>query len=196
MHRQRASSALVTLLALSWLLSPAAAHAATPAFTVSATNVIMPASGMGTSTVTATSENSYAGRLVIACDSANSSMGAHLPLCFGHPVTGLAVAANKSAQLQLYLVPYGQAPPPVSSRTSGWKGEAPLALAGALLLGFGLRRRARKLGWFTLAAALFAASAGITACGGGAHGTFTYNVVATDSATSASTTATFTVTLP
>ncbi|MGA3071889.1 MAG: hypothetical protein ABSD43_16910 [Terracidiphilus sp.] len=81
-------------------------------------------------------------------------------------------------------------------------GLAPgFALAGALLLGFGFRRRAAR--WFTLtllAVGALAGLAGISACGGNnsvvTPGTYAYTVTATDVNTSATVTATFNVTVP
>lgn len=199
MHRCRPAALLVSLLTLSWMLLPASAHAATANFTVSATNVTMPAKGLGMSTLTVTSQNGFSGSVVVSCALANASMGAHLPLCVHLPGPGVVLAADQSTKSSLYLVPYGMAPPPgnAGSRTPGkHRAAATLALAGALLLGFGFRRRVRRLGWLILAATIFAASAGITACGGGNQGTFVYNIVATDNATGASTNTTIAVTIP
>jgi hypothetical protein len=68
-------------------------------------------------------------------------------------------------------------------RRSGHLPMAGLALAGALLLGFGMRRRASR--WLTLvllAVGTLAGPAGISACGGSGNGmtpgTYLYTITA------------------
>lgn len=84
------------------------------------------------------------------------------------------------------------------------QGHAPaggLALAGALLLGWGLRRRASR--WLVvglLAVGALAGLAGISACmgygSGFTPGTFPYTITGTDTSTNASVSSTFMVTVP
>jgi hypothetical protein len=84
----------------------------------------------------------------------------------------------------------------------GGHGLAPgLALAGALLLGFGFRRRAVR--WHTLtmlAVGTLADLAGISACGANndvvTPGTYAYTITATDVNTSVSVTTSVDVTVP
>ena len=93
-------------------------------------------------------------------------------------------------------------PCPVSlPRHVGHRLPQGLALAGALLLGFGFRRRAAR--WLTLslfALCAFFAFAGISACGGNnsvvTPGTYAYTVTATDVNTSVAVNTTVNVTVP
>jgi hypothetical protein len=76
-----------------------------------------------------------------------------------------------------------------------------LALAGALLLGFGFRRRAaRWLVLIFLAVGTLAGLAGISACGGNnsvvTPGTYTYTITAIDMKTDMFVTTTVNVTVP
>lgn len=93
-------------------------------------------------------------------------------------------------------------PCPVSLPRRGGHRLAPgLALAGALLFGFGIRRRAAR--WLTLtllAMGALASLAGISSCGGNnsvlTPGTYAYMITATDTTTQVAHTASINVTVP
>jgi hypothetical protein len=104
-----------------------------------------------------------------------------------------------TGSIPLYNIPV---PIPVSLPRRGGHGLAPsLALAGALLLGFGIRRGAARFLTLTLLAlGTLAGLAGISACGANnsvvTPGTYAYTLVATDVNTTASVTTSFNITVP
>ena len=199
------------LLAFSFVVSGSPALAATPAFTITATDVTMSSngtSGVGSSTFTLTSLNGYTGTVFVGCISPTPPTGVNVPFCDLSPGPvrpAYTLTANQvvtgSIPLQNYIPPCN--PCPVSLPHRGGHGLAPgLALAGALLLGFGFRRRAAR--WLTmtlLAVGALAGVAGISACGGGnssvvTPGTYAYTVTAVDTNTAVSVTASINVTVP
>jgi hypothetical protein len=99
------------------------------------------------------------------------------------------VQAGETLNGDIVFVPFGQGPPPYlgelqnAPRPSGHLPASGLALAGALLFGFGLRRRARRWLVTTLFAVItLAGVAGISACAGGSNGmtpgTYQYTISA------------------
>jgi len=213
MQSDRVLVLLGTLLALTGL-GGSRAFAATPGFTISATNVTMPASNgscsdgactetYGGGVFTLASVDGYAGTVEVSCGATNPPAGAKLPTCIHHPGMGVPLTANASVQGQLLLIPYGQTPPPLpSNQTRGTLGSAGagLALGGVLLAGLGVRRRTRWLASTMIAVGALAVLTGIQACGGNSNsmtpGTYSYAVTAMDSTTNTSATATFKVTVP
>jgi hypothetical protein len=161
------------------------AHASTPSFTISATNVIMPSSGDGSIPFVLTSVDGYVGTVAVSCPEVNAPTGARIPDCGGGPVFALNLTADEKATGNLVLTPYG-VPVPLAS--------------GALLIGLALRRR--KIGWPTLALVLactLASLGEVVGCGSGTSGmtpgTYAYTLTATDAKTNVvvSTTANVTV---
>lgn len=170
------------------ILVSSPAHAAAPNFSISATSVTMPSSGSGSIPFTLTSVNGYVGSIVVQCSDVNAPTGAKIPYCGAGLLHAYDLAANTVVKDNLTLAPYGA---PIPAGLAG----------GALLLGFGLRRR-RKSRWATLALALVGTLfclGGAVGCGGNPNGmtpgTYTYTVTASDIKTNlaVSTTANVTV---
>ncbi len=161
----------VGILAFGSVLDIFPAHAASPSFSVSAMNTTMPSSGNGSIPVTLSSVDGYAGSIVLQCPEVNAGAGARVPTCGGGPLRAYDLAANQMIQTSLPLVPYGE-PVPAS------------IVAGALLLGVGLRRRRRRVWWFAPALlGSLAGFGGMIGCGGGpgmTPGAYTYTITATD----------------
>jgi hypothetical protein len=89
MRRCRAHVLIGRLLAEGLVLAGFPALAATPAFTIAATNVTMSSStssGQGSSSFTLTSINGYVGLVGINCSAPTPPMGVLVPICdFGGP---------------------------------------------------------------------------------------------------------------
>jgi hypothetical protein len=176
--------------------------AATPAFTISAANTTVSASGTGTTTFTLTASNGYSGTIVVNCEAASPPADAKLPYCGGSAV--LAEKLN-SGETVSGSVPLTKSRVPGLAnlqRRPGTGSPAGLALAGALMLLLIPRRSARRsLAMVVFAVcALLAGSAEISACGGNGNGltsgTFPYTITGTDITTSATASSTFMVTVP
>jgi hypothetical protein len=188
--RSRRLILIGSLLAFSSELFGAYARAATPSFSISATNTTMPSSGFGSIQVTLTSIDGYTGSISTNCNPLNPPPGARLPICGGPtspPVYKLT--PNQTVTGSITLMPYGDdLPLPASSlHRDGREFASGLALAGALLLGL----RFRPPDWRSLALTFFVlcvlgSLAGISACGGNANsngmtpGTYLYTVTAGD----------------
>jgi hypothetical protein len=189
------------------------ALAVTPSFSVAATNVTMSsnaASGTGSTSITLTSVNGYAGTVGFICSPPTTAAGVNLPLCnFGGPAYVLfeTLTANQTAT---GTIAFRNSPPPCNPcpvdlpRGGGHRLPSGLALAGALLVGLVFRRRGQR--WLALtlfAVGSFAGLAGIVACGGNnsnnngvTPGTYTYTLSAVDMNTSANVTTSIMVTVP
>jgi hypothetical protein len=188
-------------LALMAGLSGSRTFAATPGFSIKAANTTLTAEGTGSTTFTLTSLNGYTGQVVVTCDDANPPAGAKLPYCGGGPLRAYTLTANETVTGTMQF--YAMAVPVAASlvrRPGPWP-AAGLALAGAMLIGLGWRRRARH--WMMLALLAvggLAGPAGICACGGNRNGltsgTFQYTMYATDTSTSAQASSVFNVTVP
>jgi hypothetical protein len=182
MQNHRLFVLIGSLLAVVCGLSGVPALAVTP-FAITATNVTMPASGYGVSQYTV-SGIPAAGTLTIGCIYSGPVTVAKIPTCAYGPLLSLPVPSGTQMG-DVYFYPYG-APLPVNlhrmPRRSGRLPEAALALSGALLLGFGLRRRASR--WLTmvlLAAATLVGVCGISGCLTGppmTPGTYQYTISA------------------
>jgi len=176
----------VGMLAFGSVLDSLPAHAATPSFTISATNVTLPSSGDGSIPFVLTSVDGYVGTVAVSCPEVNAPAGARIPYCGGGPVFAFSLTAEERVTGNLTLTPYGV--------------PVPLA-AGALLVGLTLRRK-RKVAWPPLALVLactLASLGEIAGCGSGTSGmtpgTYAYTITATDAKTNVvvSTTANVTV---
>jgi hypothetical protein len=175
------------------------AGAATPAFTVSATNVTLPGGkAEGTGQFTLTSVNGYTGRLVVNAQFAGGDMNAKPPSC-RMPSILFTLNANQSVTGNLICLPYGVPVPAVKlHRLPARSQHAPvlaLAVAGFLCLRRRLRASAaRWLGLFVLAVVTLTS---MSACGGnGLSGTYPFTVTATDTVTQAAVKTSIMVTVP
>ena len=168
----RARSLLVlfgSFLAIISGLGTGQAQSATPSFTISAGNATMPTSGAGAIPFTLTSVNGFAGSVWVGCGPANPPTGSILPQCnFTGPIAPppLTLTANGtvtgSLNLVAYIPPCTTNPCPVNlQRRPPHRGAVNLAFAGALLLGLGFRRRARRLGLVLLVVGVLAGFAGV-----------------------------------
>jgi hypothetical protein len=179
-----------------------------PSFTITAIGITMPSSGTGLIPFTLTSVNGFAGTLNITCTPPNPAAGVREPVCGGGSVTSFALAAKATVTGNASLMAYVYFPPKASSRLDlQRRGEGTSwALAGVLMLGFGLqRRRARRLGYrsglLLLAVGTLIGLTGISACSAGPEtltpGVYAYTVTATDqNDTSSSVSTTVQVTVP
>ncbi len=209
MQRYRLLAIRGILGAFAVVFSTHSASAAAPSFTITATNVTMPnntSSGVGSSSFTLTSVNGFAGTVGINCSAPTPPAGVTVPICnLGGPAwQPYTLAANQAVTGTITF--YNSHPPcnpcPVSlPRREGHGPASSLALAGALLLGFGFRRRAAR--WFThtlLAVGMFAGLAGISVCGGDKSvvtpGTYVYTITVADMTTNVSVTTLVNVTVP
>jgi hypothetical protein len=175
--------------------------AATPSFTISASNATMPVSGSGSVAWTVASVNGYSGTFSVICSATNPPAGAILPICGGSPIAQVyTLAANGVTQGTIplsatFCSASGPCPTRLERRRKGV--ASGLALAGALLVGLGFRRH--KARWFVLmllALSTLASMAGITACSSSntlTPGVWQYTVSAFDASTTVSTTTNVTV---
>lgn len=172
------------LLIASCALCSVSAVAVTP-FAITATNVTMPTAGpttnssgdtsipLGSSQFSVTGIPS-AGTLTISCQYSGPGTEAKIPQQCGIVGPGQAQVQAGETTLSgiVYFVPFGETIPSLGElqnvpSPSGHLPATGMALAGALMLGFGFHRRARR--WLALAAlAVLALSGavGISGCGG------------------------------
>jgi len=159
---------------------------AAAAYTIVATNVTMPMSGNGSTRYTV-SGIPMTGTLYVSCQYAGTGTELKIPDCNYGPVHApIQVNAGQTIKGTILFYPYGAAVPAGlrRERSTPW---AELALAGMLLVGVGLRRKARSLLALTLVAVgTFAGLAGISACGGNSNamapGTYQFNLTADNEA--------------
>jgi hypothetical protein len=203
------------LLTVRFVFAASPALAATPSFTITATNVTMSSSdstGIGSSLFTLTSIGGYTGTLQIGCNIPTPKIGVTVPSCNygaaevvapGPVPPPITLTANQVATGTIAF--YN--PVPCSGRCGGaarlgGQGlEQSLALAGVFLLGVGSWRRPGHFLTLTLLALSgLAALAGISACGGNnsvvTPGTYVYTISATDINTDVSVTTSIDVTVP
>jgi hypothetical protein len=167
------------------LIAAALPATAVPAFTIAASNVTMPASGNGSSQYTV-SQIPLTGFMNVNCAYSGPTTDAKIPTCSYGPIHVQSVTAGQTVTGTMLFYPYGVAVP--LSTPHSRHAPAGLALAGGLLLGFGLWRRPRR--WLQLAVlsvAALAALASLSACTGSFNnmtpGTYQYTLTAEDGAT-------------
>jgi hypothetical protein len=182
------------------------ALSATPSFTISASNAIMPTSGAGSIPFTLTSVNGYSGTVMVHCGDTNAPQGAKLPICGGSVAPAIYTLTvnevlNGSIALLASPVPCSDPCPAELLRRPRQGGAQSLALAGALLLYLGFQRRARRRFTLTvLALGTLAGFAAISACGGSGRtltpGAWQYTIDAVDVTTYETVSTTVEVTVP
>jgi hypothetical protein len=177
-----------SLLAVVCRLSGVRALAVTP-YAITATNVTMPTSGLGSSQYTVTGIPG-AGSVTIGCAYSGPVTVAKIPqFCGTVGAPTIPVPAGETTfSGTILFVPFGQVPPPGLGKLrgaplpSGHLPAACLALAGALLLGFSFRCRARRwLAMVVFATVTLAGLAGISGCIVGnvmTPGTYQYTISA------------------
>lgn len=180
--RFRARSAFL-VIALGTPLAVWAVPATT--FAITATNVTMPHSGLGVSHYKVTGIP-FDGTMTIACQYSGKDKSARIPTCTYGPLVAIPVKQGQTVTGEEFFYPWGSAIPldqqgAIHRFPSGQL--AGLWLAGVLLIGAGLRPKARR--WLTvgmLAAGSLAASAGLSGCiwgpGGMTPGTYPYTISA------------------
>jgi hypothetical protein len=203
MQRSSLLFLLGSLLTLILAVSGSPALAATPDFTLATTNVTMSSSdanGNGSTAFTLTSVNGYTGTITVACIPPNPPAGVKVPNCGGGAIArAYTLTANGVATGAMDLDNSPVPEPVVHWQPGGSLRKATgIAMAGLLLFGFGIRRRAAR--WLTLLLLAAGTLAGISACGASnsvvTPGTYAYALRATDINTSASVTTPFSVTVP
>ncbi len=191
----------VCLSALLLFAAGLAGAQTTPTFTLSASNTTMPASGVGSIPFTLTSVDGFYGNVIMSCTPPNEPTGVTLPLCgFGGPVIVVALDANATVKENIELLASAPVPEPVKLDLRKHRGGSGLALAGAVMLGFGVgRRRVSRLGRVFLACGLLFGLTAIGACGGSQKtltpGIYTYTLSASGQGSFSPTTATAAVTV-
>lgn len=156
-------------------------------YTVSATNVVMSASGYGSTLITVTSVGGYTGTIYLDCKYAGQATSAFLPICSGYTMANdFPLAANQSFTTTRPFYAYGLPIPvrrPVAPRGSHAPPVLAALIAGAL---FGSRLRSGFARWLSLVLLGIVILTGTGACGGKAPlvsttpGTYTYSITATD----------------
>jgi hypothetical protein len=202
--RYKALCRLVVLGAVASAMCAAQIPTPAPSFTMTAGSVAMPLSGLVTIPITFTSVNGFNGMVYVQCVAPTVAAGVRAPFCQdGGPAMASTLTANGTATAGIEIISVLPNVVP-AVRASNFKrdhGES-WALAGVLMLGFGLRRRSRRFMRAMLAVAGIGVLAmGLSGCGGpptltpGAY-VFTLNANSTgdiNPSVTASTTATVTV---
>jgi hypothetical protein len=213
--RNGALSCFVSLLALVCASVGAYGQAASPSFTLAASNITMPSSGFGIIPFTLTSVNGYVGAVIVGCAPQTPPAGANIPTCgapepYGNGFPGGTVTVNLTADspvanhgVFIYALP--------ASISDSWnarlnrtetEGTLSCALVGALMwgLGFPRQKRAWRRVRLSLLMVTLIGMAGIVGCVGPfpkapdlTPGIYTYKVTAVGDSFSTSTTVTVTV---
>lgn len=169
---------------LSGLLCLAILGASTPAgasppFAITAANVTMPLIGPGLSKYTVTGIP-MTGDLNVSCKYSGPVTEARIPTCAYGPMVLTPVKTGQTVKGVIDFYPYGSAIP-LSARRGRPLPTTGLALAGALLLGLGLRRKTLRCLALLALVSLF----GISGCIGGFNnrspGTYQYTITAVNS---------------
>jgi hypothetical protein len=187
MKRIIALSCLICFLAFGKAYGSPPAPA--PSFTISATNITMPLTGGGLIPYSVTSVNGFVGSVSISEDLPSVPAGVLVPVFEGGPVVPpIVLTANSTVKgsVGIYAAIFNVASKrniPKPGRAASW------AMAGALMLGLGLRRRRGRWSGPGVARLLMVAGVligltSISGCGSKAKtltpGTYTYTITATD----------------
>jgi hypothetical protein len=206
MTRNKALCCLVVLCALAPALCRAGVPTNVPGISISASNVTMSSSGTVLIPFTLISFNGFVGSVTVSCIAPTEPVGVKAPFCDqGGPIMAYPLASNGTATENMTIVAIQPNPVPLADRSSlaGRGDRVGWAVAGILMLGFGLqRKRARRIGRVLLAiAGIGLAGMGLSGCGGpptltpGAY-VFTLNATAVIPAVGPSASTTSTVTVP
>lgn len=183
--RNRSHSLLLCALGAAGLAMTGSQALAAGTFTVSASNVTMPHSGAVTSSYTVTAVP-LTGTLVLNCVYSGPTTTAKIPICNHGPAQSKPVTSGDTVTGEITFYPWGVPVPANHRREPARTAALGLALAGGLLMGFGLRRRARR--WIApalLAGAALAGAAALSGCSSAnsmTPGTYTYTVSAVNNA--------------
>ncbi len=173
MHSRRIFVLFGLILTFSFGFFGTRALASAP-FTITATNVTMPESGNGSSEVTISVIPGNGGTIRLSCSYSGPATTAKIPVCECNLSVQFTVEGGQTITESVIFCPYGSPIPAALLSAPSPQGHLPaagLSLAGALMLGFGLRRKARR--WLVLAliaTGTLAGLAGISACAGGSNG--------------------------
>lgn len=200
-------SLAASLLPFSPVYSGSPALAATPGFTITASNVTMSSNasdGYGSSNFTLNAVNGYSGTVQVRCEPPIPPAGVKIPYCGGGAVTPpITLTANETTTGKMNFNNSAVPEPVARIPSSTGHGMVPaMALAGSLLFGFGIHRRRAR--WFTLTLLAVGALGGLAAtsgCGAGnttfvTPGTYGYTMTATDISSAVSVSTTINVTVP
>jgi hypothetical protein len=200
MTRSKALTCLTVLLALAPSLYGAQPPAPAPSFTISASNVTMSSGSTSYIPFTLTSVNGFAGTLVMGITPPSPPAGVRLPyLEIGGPARDYVLTANGTLTGSLGVLSAIPVPVPVRWNIKGHGERAIWSVAGALLLGLGLRRRRALATHLSLAVAILIGLTGMSACGGPptlTPGIYTYTLTASENNTALSASTQVTVTVP
>jgi hypothetical protein len=195
------SRVVLRLVVASALALPAVpVLAATPTFTVAATNVTLPGNGnVGTSQFTLTSINGYSGSLLVSSEYSGGDMNAKPPNCGIHTAPIYTLKANSTVTGTLSCFPFGKVVP-IAMKHRRAAGPVLAPAAGlAVLFCFMFRRRMRAAGarWLGVFLLGVISVATVASCGGnGLSGMYPFTVTATDTVTNARVNTSITVTVP
>lgn len=171
MTRNKALSCMIVLSALASAVCAAQVPTNAPIFTISASNVTMPASGMVSIPFTLTSVNGFVGSVVVQCVPPTVSAGVKAPYCEDYgPIQAFPLTADGSTTGSYEVVAIKpEAVPAVGGANLLRHGQgASWALAGFLMLGIGLqRKRTRRFARALLAIGVIGLTGmSISGCGG------------------------------
>ena len=190
MHRRRMYLLYGSILAFNLSAFIASPLACASEYAITAANVTMPSSGYGYGKFSVTGLFT-AGTVTIGCQYSGPTTEARIPqYCGTMSLSPFQVTAGETLTGEISFVPYGDVPPPTpgdqhsAHHQPGHLSAVSLALAGVLLLGFGLRRKASR--WLVLtvfAVSTLAGMTGISACAGNSSngmtpGSYQYTVTA------------------
>jgi hypothetical protein len=160
-----------------------------PGMIITASNITMASDGTGVIPFTLTSTNKFAGQVTVGCVAPTPAAGVREPACYaGGPMVAYTLSADGTAMGSITLTADAPLPSAAVARLEIPRqqnregGGTVLAMAGALMMGWGLRRSCRRLASRAFAVAgLLVVVAGLSACGGPTtltRGTYTYTLTA------------------
>ncbi|MDR3753661.1 MAG: hypothetical protein P4K93_08410 [Terracidiphilus sp.] len=184
--------------------STRASYPATPSFTITATSVSLPGQGTGSSQITLTSVNGFAGTVGVSCYEpvVTNATEPVLPSC-AEPVKNLVVPANGSVSGAILFYPPWETSHETASLFTRTKPHYSEPLLGGVfigcgLLGWRLRKTLNRCGALVAAAVFCLSLAGLVGCmghGGLAMtpGTYAYTISGASTGMTQTTTASVTV---